>query len=96
MSARDLPDVPAQPEYSTDATGVQKRNSDLADPAEWTPWAGPKERPPLPGHEHQLDPGSKVWPWLTERRAELVFFALAGIALALRVGDLALRSGASS
>lgn len=95
MSTRDLPDVPAQPEYSTDATGVQKGNSDLSEVPEWKPWTGPKERPPLPGHEHQLDPESKVWPWLTERRTDALFLVLAGIATALRIGDLALHAGAA-
>lgn len=85
MSARPLPDVPAKPEHSTVATGVQTGNSDLSGVPEWRPWAGPAERPTLPGHEHQLDPAAKAWPWLTENRAIALGCALAAVAIALRL-----------
>lgn len=62
MSARDLPHAPAQPEHSTDSTGVLTGNTDLSGVPEWRPWGGPTERPTLPGHEHQLDPASWVAP----------------------------------
>lgn len=88
MSARALPDVPAQPEHSTDATGVQTGNSDLSGVPEWRPWAGPAERPTLPGHEHQLDPAAKAWPCLSERRTDIACLVLAAIGISLRVGGV--------
>lgn len=55
-------------------------NADIAQPEDWKPWSGPKEKAPLPGHEH-AEP--KVWPWLTERRAfALVFVIGVGVAVA--------------
>ena len=88
MTSREIPAAPALPEHSTDATGVLTGNTDLADDGTWTPWPGPSERPPLPGHEHQLDPAAKAWPWLTERRAFAIAGLLAAIGLALRTGQL--------
>jgi hypothetical protein len=32
--------------------GVLVGNADIATPAKWTPYAGPRERAPLPGCEH--------------------------------------------
>lgn len=42
-----LPDTPAQPEHSTDSTGVITGNGDLG-AAEWTGRTAPDERAPLP------------------------------------------------
>ena len=82
------PAAPPLPEYSTDATGVLTGNTDLDGSSQWQPPAAEPERAPLPGHEHQLDPEAKVWPWLTERRADIVSLVLAAIAIALRLGTL--------
>lgn len=40
--------------------GMQTGNSDLGVP-EWTPYAGPRERAPLPGHEHAAPLSSRTW-----------------------------------
>ena len=88
MNARPLPDTPATPERSTDATGVLTGNADLVGVPEWRPWAGPAERPPLPGPEHQLDPEAKAFPWLTEFRA-LAFVYVAGpVVIGLRLAGV--------
>lgn len=86
MTARELPDAPPLPEHSTDATGVITGNADIADGSQWQPSGNAPERAPLPGHEHQLDPAAKAWPWLTENRAIALGCALAAVAIALRLG----------
>lgn len=92
MNAQRLPDAPALPEHSTDATGVVTGNADIADSSRWQPPQGAPERAPLPGHEHQLraadDADDKYWPWLTERRAFALSWCCAALALALRMGWL--------
>lgn len=88
MNAQRLPDAPALPEHSTDATGVVTGNADLGDSCQWAPTRGAPDRAPLPGHEHQLDPEAKAWPWLTENRTYALCGALATLALALRMGWL--------
>lgn len=83
MNAVRLPTSPALPEHSTDATGVVTGNADIAQPDDWKPWSGPKESAPLPGHEH-AEP--KIWPWLTERRAFALVFAIGTGVAAARLG----------
>ena len=85
MSA--LPRRPALPEHSTDSTGVQTGNADIADSSQWQPPTGEPERPTLPGCEHEPNL-PKVWPWLTESRAFALVAVLAVIAAALRLGGL--------
>lgn len=85
-AGRPFTDTPPMPEHSTDSTGVITGNEDLGDSSRWDPPQGEPERPVLPGHEHQIDPEAKAWPWLTERRADVACLAIAALAFALRFG----------
>ena len=63
-----------------DSTGVLTGNSDLTCERE-TPRPDPVKH--LPGHEHS---DAIAMPWLTERRADLLFLALAAVGVYLGVG----------
>ena len=67
---------------AVDSTGVQRGNEGI-DIGVWTgPPANPDPVKHLPGHEHSE---SIALPWLTERRADLLFLALAAVGVYLGV-----------
>ncbi len=84
------PPSPAPPQAPREGNGrsvIEHGNTDIE--CGWEPPAS-TERAPLPGHEHligvEYEPLPKAGAWLTERRADLLFLALAAVGVYLGVG----------
>lgn len=75
LGGTKLPDTPAAPEHSTDSTGVQKGNDDIAQPADWQPWQGPRERtdsPVYPQRGFRIPHASAVQAQMDARNARVL------------------------